>query len=161
MLDLPILTALCAIIVTAAALVVDAIQTRSIRKINSKVEAFQQQDIGASFGEWLLASEKTEDGKEITNLESMASLVGRQIAGSFKMGLQGIASGEARTIRAVEGKVIEALQTPESKALLEFADRAGIPKELAGVIYDIAERRGLLPQILKNNGQGSGESRSW
>lgn len=118
-------------------------------------------NIGEQFGDWLLATEKTEEGKEISNLESCASLVGRQIAASFSMGLKGIASGEARTIRSVETKVIDALQTPESKALLEFADRAGIPRELAGVAYDILEKRGLLPQIMKNNGSEGGTSKGW
>lgn len=161
MLDLPILTALCAIIVTAAALMVDAIQTRSIRKINSKVEAFQQQDIGEAFGEWLLKKEKTEDGREITNLESCASLVGHQIAGSFSMGLKGIASGESRTIRGVESKLMAALQPEEFKAFNSLLERAGIPEDLAAVAYKILEQRGWLSNIIKNNGEGSGGERSW
>lgn len=160
MLDLPILTAMCAIIVTFAALCVDFIQTRSIRKINSKVEAFQQTDIGESFGTWLLETQEREDGKKQTNLEAMASLVGHQIAGSFSMGLKGIASGESRTLRGVEQKMMEALQDPQITQLLGFCDQAGIDRGLAGTVLSIAQQRGFLDKILKNDGQGSG-STSW
>lgn len=168
MLDLSILVAVCAIIVTAAALCVDAWQTRSIGKINAKVAAFQQQDIGESFGDWLIApcddeehwTKSGHEGPIPTNLQLCASQVGSQIAGSFKMGLQGIASGEARTVRSVQNKIVEHLQTPETKALIDFCDNAGIPRELASVAYQILDKQGLLPKILRNNGQG-GISDNW
>ena len=157
-LDISILVAILAVIVTAAAVFIDALQTRSIRKINLKVEAFEQQDIGASFGEWLLTKEK-EDSP--TNLEAMASLVGKQIAGSFSMGLKGIASDESRTIRAVEQKLMEGLQTPESKALIELADRLGIDRSLAGTLLDVLQKRGLNPEQLLNRNNGGGSASSW
>lgn len=159
MLDLPILVAICAIVVTFAALCVDAIQTRSIGKINAKVEAFQAGNIGEQLGEWLLARQEGKDpeGHEFpTNLEACASLVGRQIAGSFSMAAKGIVSGESRTLRSVEKAVLEGLQTPEAKALLSFCDQIGIDRSLAGTVMEILEKRGLSNVINKNNGGGSG-----
>jgi len=156
-LDISILVAILAVIVTAAAVFIDALQTRSIRKINLKVEAFEQQDIGASFGEWLLTKEK-EDSP--TNLEAMASLVGKQIAGSFSMGLKGIASGESRTVRGVQQKMMEALQDPEIEKLLGFCDSAGIDRGLADVVLNIAKQGGYLDKLLKKDG-GGGTNSTW
>jgi len=159
-LDISILVAICAVLVTAAALVIDALQTRSIRKINSKIEAFEQQDVGESFGEWLLQRDG-DNPESPTNLEACASLVGKQIAGSFSMGLKGIASGESRTIRAVEQKLMEGLQTPEAKALIELADRLGIDRSLAGTLLDVLQKRGLNPEQLLNRNNGGGSASSW
>lgn len=159
------LIAMASVAVTAGALVVDLLQTRSIRKINSRIEAesktFEERgSIGEQFGGWLLATEKDAEGNEVTNLALCSKVVGHQIAQSFSMGLKGIASGEARTIRSVETKIMEGLKSPESKALMEFCDQIGLPRDLAGTAYDILEKRGLLPQILKNNGLKEGSS-SW
>lgn len=158
MLDPLTLSTLLAAVSTACLILfglIDFKQWRALDKIETKIEAFQQQDIGESFGEWLL-DKPAED--QATNLESCASLVGRQIAQSFSMGLKGMASGESRTVRSVEKAVLEGLQTPESKALMEFVDSIGVPRELAGIALNILQERGLLPQIMKNNGQGDGSS---
>lgn len=158
MFDLPILTAICAILVTFAALCVDFIQTRSIRKINLKVEAFQQQDIGEAFGNWLLKRQKVEGSdEEITNFVVLARGVGHEIARSFSMAAKGIASGESRTIRSVEKAVLEGLRTPETSALLGFCDQIGVDRELAGTVLQVLETRGLLPKVLgQHQGQGNG-----
>ena len=137
---------------------VDFKQWRALSTIEKKVDAFEMGNIGEQIGDWFLARPEGDD--KPTNLEACASLIGHQIAGSFSMGLKGIASGESRTIKSVEKALLEGLQTPQTKALLEAADRLGVPRELAGVLYDVAEKRGLLPQIMKNNGQGS-DNGSW
>lgn len=140
--------------------IVDLRQLGFIKKINKRIDEFESIDPGESFGNWLLTKQKQEDGSEISNLETCARLVGHQIAGSFSMGLKGIASGEARTVRSVENKIISTLQSPEAKALIGFCDQAGIPRDLASLTYEILEKRGLLTSVLKNNGV-KGASSSW
>jgi hypothetical protein len=159
MFDVNLLLTIGTLLLVAVTWITDYFQWRGIRSINSKVEAYESTDPGEAFGQWLLRKEKLEDGSEVTNLESCASLVGRQIAGSFKMGLAGIQSGEARIVKNVQNKVVAALQTPETKALMEFCDRAGIPEEYATVAYQLLDKMGMLPQALRNNGQG--QTASW
>lgn len=161
MLDPLLLSTLLAAISTGCLVLfglVDIKQWRALSKIEKKVDVFQMGNIGDQLGEWLL---DTEGPDQPTNLEKCSSLVGKQIAGSFSMGLKGIASGESRTIKSVEKALLEGMQTPETQALLEATDRLGLPRELAGILYDVAERRGLLDKVLKNNGHTGGDKTSW
>jgi hypothetical protein len=145
--------------------IVDFKQWRGISTIQRKVEAFESIDPGESFGDWLLAPATLENGEPnpegTTNLALCCRVAGHEIAGSFKMGIAGIASGESRIIKSVQNKVVAAVQTPETKALMQFCEQAGIPEEYATVAYGVLDKMGLLPKILKNNGQGSGGQGSW
>lgn len=156
MFDLSILVAICAVGVTAAALFIDALQTRAIRRINRRIETesktFEERgSIGDQFGDWLL--EPADDKPDSpTNLQVCASQVGSVIAHSFSMGLKGIKSGDERLERSLERKIIEGVQTPETKAILAACERFGIDPQYASLVIPIANKLGLLPNILKNDG---------
>jgi hypothetical protein len=156
MFDVNLLLTIGTLLLVAVTWITDYFQWRGIRSINHKVESYESMDPGEAFGKWLLQKEKLEDGSEATNLEACASLVGHQIAGSFKMGLAGMKSGEARIVRQVEGKIADALETPETKALIGFCEQAGIPTEYASVAYEILRQRGWLGKIGGNNGESTG-----
>jgi hypothetical protein len=158
-LETAILVAFIAVGITAVSSIVDFIQTYHIRKVQNKLNEVSEiweegGSVGDQFGKWLLAKEAPD---KPTNLEACASLVGHQIASSFSMGLKGIASGESRTLRSVERQVMESLEDPQVKQLLDYCDRAGIPRELAGTAYDILQKRGYLDKLGlgKNDGEGS------
>lgn len=164
--DSQLIMAFAALFTVVLALLIDALQTRAIRTINQRFQdeakAFEERGtIGEQFGDWLLTPSDDKQGSA-SNLEVMTTLVGRQIAGSFSAAAKGIVSGDVRTFRSVEKSMLEGLQTPESKALIEACDRFGIPRELGGVLLEAAQKHGLLPQLLKNDGQsGGGQTTSW
>lgn len=156
--------ALAALATVLLALFIDALQTRAIRRINTRfdVEAKTYEErgsIGEQFGDWLLSPSDEKEGSP-SNLEVMTTMVGRQIAGSFSAATKGIVSGDVRTFRSVEKAMLEGIQTPEAKALIEACDRFGIPHELGGVLLEAAHKHGLLQNILKNNGS-EGSKTSW
>jgi hypothetical protein len=136
---------------------VDFKQWRALDKIGEKVDAFQMGNIGNQFGDWLLFAEKDQP----TNLERCATVVAHQIAQSVTMAARGVASGESRLARGVEQKIMEGIESPETKALLEFLDGIGINREYAGIAYDILEKRGILDRVLKNNGHIGGSTQAW
>lgn len=154
--DLDLIVALAAL---ALALSIDVIQTRSIRGVDRFLK--DSRDVGTQFGDWLLRKDKTPEGEEITNLEACSRVMGHSIANSFSMGLKGIQSGEARTVRGIERKILESMESPETKALLEYVDSIGVPRELAGIVYDQLQKRGLLDGIIKNNGSGVVGESGW
>lgn len=131
---------------------VDFKQWRALHTIEKKVDEFHMGNIGDQFGAWLL-NKDAED--QPTNLEKCASVTAHQIAQSVTMAARGVVSGESRLARGVEQKIMEGLESPETKALLEFLDGVGVNREYAGIAYDILEKRGYLDKILKNNGHSS------
>ena len=80
---------------------------------------------------------------------------------SVSMAAKGVISGTSREMKSIEKAVLEGLETPESKALMEFCDHIGIDRELAGGVLDVLGKRGLLPQILKNNGNQTTSGGGW
>lgn len=155
---------MAAVMVTAGALVVDVLQTRSIRKINhladEQAEKFKENGtLGEQFLDALMEPADPQKPDGPTNLQVCAHQVGQVIAQSFSAATKGIMSGDIREYRSVERKLMEGLETPETKALMEACDRFGISRELAGVLLNAAAKNGLLPKIIGNNGQQS-ESKS-
>lgn len=151
--------AVATILLVMVTWVTDYFQFRGIRSLDNFLKG--SRDVGQQFGDWLLSTEKQEDGSEVTNLGLCSRAVGHEIARSFSMATKGIASGEARLERGVERRVLEGLQSPEVNQLLEFCDKNGIDRDLAGTVYNILEKRGLLDGIIKNNGHTSGGSSTW
>lgn len=163
--DAFLITAMAAIVVTAMALLVDVQQTRTIRKINRRfdkeAEAFEERGtIGEQFGDWLLAKsgDKPED---VSNLEVMTTLVGRQIAGSFSAAAKGIMSGDIRNYRRVEGAVLQGLETPETRALSELGERIGLGRDDLGILLEVLGKRGLLDKVGIGNNGHQGSNTSW
>lgn len=164
-----------AIIISAVALIISTISSiwdaygnlniRRVQKTLSKsVDAWEDKgSVGEQFGDFLLSKSDPDVPESPTNLECMASLVGKQIAGSFTAAAKGIVSGDVRTFRSVEKAFMEGIQTPESKALMEACDQFGVSRELGGVLLEVAQKHGYLDKLIKNNGgsESPGVQASW
>lgn len=118
------------------------------RNLDNIADAFSD-----SIGNWLLAPSEDKPDAPF-NIDLLSGRMGQYIARSFSNAAKGITSGDVREYRMVEKKLLEGIQDPQVTKLLEFADRIGVPRELAGVLLNAIAKNGLMDKLgsMGNNG---------